>query len=287
MIRDKNADLFITIPEDFSDSLRNYLNNRKGLPSPILNFGDQTNIKYMMSTSLIDYASFSYIGIKTGIEIPLNVRYESSGNQRKIRDFDLFVPGSLVLSVIMMLFTAGASIVREIEKETINRLSLSKLSSFDFMTALIINQTIIGIIGLLLALLSAFSVGYKTDGSILLILLIGTIACFSIISISIIMTCFIKSMFGLLTIGCFPFFILMFFSDCFMPLPKINLFGISGNQIYLNDILPTATAIKALNKVLNYSSGISDIQFELVLMIISSVIYFMIGIILFKWKYKY
>ena len=288
MIKNNNADLFITIPADFSRSFQIYLNTRKGVLANLVNYGDQGNMKYMIAASFIDYSTYSYVGNRAGIEIPLNIRYESAGVRIKnISDFDLYVPALLVLSIIMMLFTAGASIIREVEKDTITRLSLSKLTSREFMTAISLNQILIGIASLLLTLLAAYSVGYKTDGSITLLLLTGILTCFSVISISIITSCFIKNMFGLLTLGCFPFFILMFFSDCFMPLPKINLFKILGNQVYLNDILPTATSTRALNKVLSYNSGISDIQFELLWILTLSIIYFGIGVFLFKRKYNY
>jgi ABC-2 type transport system permease protein len=204
-----------------------------------------------------------------------------------LEEFDLYIPSMLVLAIIMMLFTAGASIVREIEKDTITRLSLSKLTSPEFMTALSLNQIIIGLICLVLTLLAAFSVGYKTSGSIPLFLLVGTVTCFSVISISIITACFIRTMFGLLTLGCFPFFILAFFSDCFFPLPKINLLKIAGNQIYLTDFLPTATATRAFNKILNFNSGFSDIAFEVIWITALALVYFFIGTALFKRKYKY
>ncbi|OFY66380.1 MAG: hypothetical protein A2Y71_04795, partial [Bacteroidetes bacterium RBG_13_42_15] len=252
MIKNKDADLFITIPEDFSDSFKMFIVDGEGSLSPLTSYGDQANMKYMIAASFVDYITFSYISQKTGIEIPFNVKYEYAGRGKSLSEFDLYVPALLVLSIIMMLFTAGASIVREVEKDTITRLSLSKLKSYEFMTALSLNQTIIGLICLFLTLLAAFSVGYTTSGSLPLLLLVGTLACFSVISISIITSCFIKTMFGLLTLGCFPFFILMFFSDCFLPLPKINLFSLAGNQVYLNDILPTATATRAFNKILNY-----------------------------------
>jgi ABC-2 type transport system permease protein len=187
----------------------------------------------------------------------------------------------------MMLFTAGASIVREVEKDTITRLALSKLNSAEFMTALSLNQIIIGLICLFMTLMAAFSVGYTTSGSIPLLILVGALTCFSVISISIITSCFIKTMFGLLTLGCFPFFILMFFSDCFLPLPKINLFSMAGHQVFVNDILPTATATRAFNKILNYDSGFSDISFEILWILAISLVYFFIGVWLFKKKYKY
>ena len=287
MIKNKDADLFITIPEDFSDSFNKFIINGKGSLSPLKSYGDQANMKYMVAASFVDYTTFSFISRKTGIEIPFNVKYEFAGRGKSLNEFDLYVPAFLVLSIIMMLFTAGASIVREVEKDTITRLALSKLKSAEFMTALSLNQIIIGLICLLLTLLASFTVGYTTSGSIPLLFLVGALTCFSVISISIITACFIKTMFGLLTLGCFPFFILMFFSDCFLPLPKINFFSLAGHQVYVNDILPTATATRAFNKILNYDSGFSDVSFEILWILALSLIYFFIGVWLFKKKYKY
>ena len=287
MIKNKDADLFITIPEDFSDSFNMFMADGTGSLSPLRSYGDQANMKYMIAASFIDYITYSYISEATGIEIPFNVKYEYSGRGKSLSEFDLYVPALLVLSIIMMLFTAGASVGREIEKDTITRLSLSKLTSAEFMTALSLNQIIIGLICLLLTLLAAFSVGYTTSGSLPLLLLVGALTSFSVISISIITSCFIKTMFGLLTLGCFPFFILMFFSDCFLPLPKINLISLAGHQFYINDILPTATATRAFNKILNYESGFSDVSFEILWILALSLVYFFIGVWLFKKKYKY
>jgi ABC-2 type transport system permease protein len=287
LIRNKDADLFITIPKSFSDSFNMFISSGKGQVAPLKNYGDQANTRFMGAASFVDFLTFSFISQKTGIELPVNIRYEYAGRGKSLKEFDLYVPALLVLSIIMMLFTAGASIVREVEKDTITRLSLSKLRSAEFMTALTLNQIIIGLICLFLTLLAAFSVGYRTSGSIPLLFLVGAITCFSVISISIITSCFIKTMFGLLTLGCFPFFILMFFSDCFLPLPKINFLRLAGHQVYINDILPTATATRALNKILNYDSGFSDVSFEILWILALSLVYFFLGVWLFKKKYKY
>ena len=287
MIKNRDTDLVVTIPGDFSESLEMFINGNGRYISPLTIYGDQANAKSIAATSFIDYLTYSFLGSRTGIELPMIMNYEYAGRGEISSEFDLYIPALLVLSIIMILFTAGASIVREVEKDTITRLTLSELSSREFMVALSINQIIVGIICLLLTLLAAFSVGYRTSGSIALLLLTGAVTCFSVISISIITACFIRTMFGLLTLGCFPFFILAFFSDSFMPLPKINLLRLAGNQVYLNDILPTATATRAFNKILNYNSGIDEIIFELIWITAIAIIYFVIGIWLFKRKYKY
>jgi len=286
LIKNKNADLLVTIPVDFSESLTRYISGKGDQISPLSSYGDQANVRFMVAASFVDYITYGFIGQKTNIIVPFNIDYEYAGRGKSLSEFDLYIPALLVLSVIMILFSAGASIVREFEKETIIRLSLSNLTSFQFLTALTLNQIIIGLICILLTFLAAFSVGYTTTGSVPLLILVGTLTCFSVIGISIITACFIDTMFGLLTLGCFPFFILMFFSDCFIPLPKVNLFNIIGNQVFLNDLLPTATATRAFNKIMNYNSGISDISFEIIWILAISSLYFFIGVWLFKRRFK-
>jgi ABC-2 type transport system permease protein len=286
LIKNKNVDLLVTIPEDFSESITRFISEEGEQISPLLSYGDQSNVRFMVAASFIDYITYGFIGAKTNVNVPFNINYEYAGRGKSLSEFDLYIPALLVLSVIMILFTAGASIVREFEKETIIRLSLSNLTSFQFLTALTLNQIIIGLLCILLTLLAAFSVGYTTTGSIPLLILVGTLTCFAVIGISIITACFIDTMFGLLTLGCFPFFILMFFSDCFIPLPKVNLFNLIGNQVYLNDLLPTATATRAFNKIMNYNSGLSDISFEIIWIIAISSLYFFIGVWLFNRRFK-
>ncbi len=287
MIKNREADLFITVPEGFTDSLQMYLTGISPVPPAIHSYGDQSNIRYMTATSLADYAIFSLIRSVTGITIPVHISYSHAGQGKSHNEFDIYVPALLILSLIMILFTSGASIVREIEKDTITRLALSGLRPAGFITALSLNQVIIGLICLMLTYLAALSVGFHSSGSIPLLLLVGAVTCLSVVSISIIVSGFIRSMFGLLTLGTFPFFILVFFSDCFMPLPRIDLFRLAGQQVYLNDILPTATAARAFNKILNFDAGLKDVLFETAWIAALSMVYYFISLRLFRRRQGY
>jgi ABC-2 type transport system permease protein len=285
LIKNKNADLFITIPPDFSASFSEYLSKRKGALSALISYGDPANVKYMMAASFCDYTSYGFVGEKTGIELPLNIKFETAGTTGSQREFDLFFPALLVFSLIMVIFTAAATLIREVEKGTIVRLVLSKISPAAMLSAVSLNQLIIGTVCLLLTYFAGLSVGYHSDGSLLLLFAIGTITCFSVIAISLITAYFIKTMFGLLTVGCFPFFILIFFSDCMVPLPKVRIMSIFDNPVYMNDILPTAIATRAFNKILNYNANFTDISFEFISILLLSILYFTIGVILFKKKH--
>jgi ABC-2 type transport system permease protein len=241
-------------------------------------------MKFMMAASFCDYTSYGYIGEITGIEIPLNIKFETAGTTHSQREFDLFFPALLVFSLIMVLFTAAATLIREVEKRTMARLVLSKISPIEMIGAVSINQLIIGTTCILLTCVAGLSVGYHSDGSLWLLFLTGMITCFSVIAISLITAYFIKTLFGLLTVGCFPFFILMFFSDCMIPLPKFKV-SIFGNPVYMNDVLPTAIATRAFIKVLNYNANFADISFEFAAILLLSILYFTIGVLLFKKKH--
>ncbi len=55
------------------------------------------------------------------------------------------VPGLLVLSLMMLMFTAAASVIREKDKGTITRLLMSRMSAFDFLASVSLAQILIGI----------------------------------------------------------------------------------------------------------------------------------------------
>jgi ABC-2 type transport system permease protein len=96
---------------------------------------------------------------------------------------------------------------------------------------------------------------------------------------------FLRSIFYLMTIGYFPFFILMFFSGRMFPLPGLQFFSITDYPVNVNDIFPTTPAITAIDKVMNYGTGLEGILFEMTLLILLTIAYFAVGVWLFRLKY--
>ena len=286
-LKEGRADVFIKIPKGFSNALSSGLIGEEASMPTLFGMGDPGNMRYASASSYIDYAAYNFVLDKAGMEVPLHFKYASVSGSEDISEFDLLVPGLLILSLIMVLFTAGASIIREVEKQTMIRLKLSGLSSPSFMAALAINQIIIGLAAFYLTLLSAYGLGYAHSGPIFALTIAGTLAVLFIVAVSIIVSCFIKNMFGLLTVGCFPFFIMMFFSDCFIPLPRIKLFELMGNMVYLNDLLPTSTAAGMINRIMNFKASFGDLAFEFVLAAVVTAAYWLAAMILFKRKYKF
>ena len=109
-------------------------------------------------------------------------------------------------------------------------------------------------------------------------MVVGLFTSVSIIAVSVVVAAAMRTIFDLLTIGCFPFFIMMFFSGGMLPLPDLRLFTLFGHPVNANAILPTTHTEIALGKVLNHGAGLGDVVFELAAISLLTVLYFALGI---------
>ena len=142
------------------------------------------------------------------------------------------------------------------------------------------NEVVLSLKGL--TFVTAWALGYRTIGSWSTVMAVGLLSSVSVIAVSLVVAAYLRTIFDLLTIGCFPFFILMFFSGGMIPLPPLSLFSIGGRSINANDILPTTHTIAALNKILNFGSGLGGVKVEMGFILALTAVYFVIGIAAFS-----
>jgi ABC-2 type transport system permease protein len=283
LLKNRDADLMVVIPEGFSAFIAEPGNKAAArTEAPIKNIGDESSARFVAAVAFADFVTYSYVAAAKQIDLPAAVEFEGVGSARSPSDFDLYVPALLVLAIIMVLFTAAASLIKEVDKGTITRLIMSKLTAWEFLGAVSLNQILIGSAALGLTYLSAWSVGYRSGGSIVLFLLVGALSAFSVIAISLIVAGWMKTIYELLTVGVFPFFILMFFSESMFPLPKVVLLRLGPHTLYANDILPTSLTVKAFNKILNFDAGLKEVSFELAGILILTLFYLAFGL----WYYR-
>ena len=280
-LEDKSVDLVVEIPNNFSKTLMDYKEGKKPTPVVVKTYGDPANTKYIMAAAWCDSITYHYAASVTGQESPLELQAESISRSKSLNDFSLYVPALLALAVMMLMFTAAGTIIREKDKGTIIRLRISNMTTFEWLSAVSVTQIIIGLLAIGLTYLTAISLGYQSSGSLIAMIVIGILSSLSIVAISLVVAALLRSVFDLMTIGCFPFFILMFFSGGMFPIPPLQLFVVGERPININDILPTTHSISALGKILNYDSGLGDVVFEIGAIIILSFIYFTAGVWLF------
>lgn len=281
-LEDRSVDLIVEIPVDFSTILQNYRGNQESPQATVRTYGNLANPRYMIAAAMSDAFTYQYAAETTRYKGPLDFQWETIGRTKSISDFDLYVPCLLALALIMLMFTAAASLIKEKDKGTIIRLRLSKMTFTEFFTSISLTQIIIGLVALALTFLTAVGLGYQTSGSLVNVMAIGALSCMSVIAISLVVAGFLRTIFDLMTVGCFPFFILMFFSGAMFPLPSLHVFSIAGHAVNANDILPTTHTISAFNKILNFNASLAEVTFEIAVMVILTLVYFLIGLWLFR-----
>jgi ABC-2 type transport system permease protein len=288
---DRSADLVVEIPANFSSALQGYGKDGGQGPASIKSSGNPSNPRYIMAGVYSDMAAYTFAAAASGAPEPLQIEAATvgpsgdAGNAGSANAFDLMVPGLLALSFMMLMFTTAASFIREKDKGTIVRLKLSRMRAYELITSISLVQIIIGLAAMGVTYVCAVALGFHSSGSLLAMAAIGVLTCLSIIAISLIVSAFLRSIFDLMTIGCIPFFVLMFFSGGMFPLPPVRLFTISGHAINANDVLPTTQSIIAMDKVLNFGAGIGDLWFEMLALAVLTAGYFGIGLWLFRRRY--
>ena len=280
-LKTRKADLVVEIPQDFSLRVTTFARGEGTSPAVLTNHAEASNARGTMAMAMSDYVAFTAVATATQAPSPLDVRLEQVGGGEQPSEFDLYVPALLMLAIIMVMFTAAATLIKEVDKRTISRLVLSRLTTLELLAAVSVNQVLIGVVALALAYGSALTVGYRSEGSLLAVLVVGALATLAVVAISVLVAAFMRTIFELLTVGCFPFFILMFFSDCMFPLPKITVGAIGGFTLYATDVLPTAMAVRAFNRILNHGAGLGDVWVELLCIAVLTVGYFAVGTWLF------
>ena len=285
LLRDKAVDLAVIIPSDFSAALAFHKKGEERDPAVIQTFGDLSNAKYLMAAVWNDTLAYMHILDASGVRLPVELNPQLLSGATSLNEFDLYVPGLLGLALIMLMFTAAASIIKEKDKGTIIRLRISRMTTAEWMLAVSGIQVLIGLGAVYLTYLSATMLGYRSSGSLIVIVVVTILSCLSVIGISLIVAAFLRTIFDLMTIGCFPFFVLMFFSGSMFPLPQLRLFSIAGRIVNVTDILPTTHAINALGKILNYGAGLNDILYELTAMLLLTAVSYIIGIRLIQLRH--
>jgi ABC-2 type transport system permease protein len=281
-LRRQKADVVVILPGNLS---RAVLNTTDSLPSTagIELVGDITQMEYIIGAVWVEELINSYILEVAEIRMPVHWLETSLGFSGKRTYFELYVPGLLILSIIMIIFSASAAIVRESEARTLERLRISRLTAMEFLAGISLVQILVAILSLILALLTAIALGYSLiPGTLGFILLISVLTGISMISFSLLVAAMCRSVKEVAIIGTFPLFLLMFFTGAAFPVHGGKLFTLGGYQVMLNDLLSPKFSIEALNKVLVRGLEVRDTFPEILALLALTLFYSFVG----TWAFK-
>ena len=282
ILRDRGAVAFIEIPEDFSRALLDLQGGGHRTAPRIIFGGDLTNPYYMVGANLALTAVDEYVRQVSGQPPLVQYSEQAIGASGARTEFETYVPGVIILSVILLIFQAAMLVAREIETGVLKRMQLTPMTSFDFLGGITAALLLVSILSILITFGTAVGLGFRSQGPLWVAILIGAVATLSTIGIGLVVACFTRTVSQAFVVANFPLALLMFFSGAIFPLPKATLFTIAGRAIGLYDILPPTHAVVALNKILTLGAGIGDVIYELAALLVLSVLYFALGAWLFK-----
>jgi ABC-2 type transport system permease protein len=284
-LKNKKADALIIIDTSFSQSI---LKIKLGDTTSLVNvefFGDLTNTNYLISAVWANEIVNEFALHTTNNKRIVNLNETALGTSATVSSFDMIVPGILIVSLIMLMFTASIAFVSEVENKTMMRLKLSKLSVFEFLTGISSVQLLVGVASVLLTLLTAIMLGFKYEGSMTIMIIIASLTSLSIIAFSLIIAAITKTANEVLVVGNFPMFLFMFFTGAAFPLKSDALFTIAGYPVNIQGLMTPTHAISALNKTLIMNMDIFSIIPEIISIIVLTMLYFLIGGIIFKQRH--
>ena len=246
--------------------------------------GDFTDPSYASAAMILQQAIERFIREATQTAAPMEIKRLAVARSDRRTAFESYIPGLLILSVVMLIFSAAMTVTYEVEMGTLRRLQLSKLSAFSFLGGISLSQVLLGTIAISLTFLMALSLGFRSQGALWVAILVGALTSLSIMGIGMIVASFARSVTEAFLLSNFPLFLLMFFSGAIRPIPKLPLFALGGREIGLYDFLQPTHAVVALNKILTLGASLGDVLFELAAVLILAALYFVVGVILFHYR---
>jgi len=197
--------------------------------------------------------------------------------------FDYQAPGIIVFALLMMVPAVAGTLARECEKGTLERLKLSKMSSFDLLFGTLLPWSLIAAVQVVILFLVALLMGFHWQGgnlSIILAVGIGIIGGIASISLGLLVAAFVKSEKHATTLSPIIAVPMSFLVGSFFPLPKAVIGYINGKSFQVYDVFPWAHTVNALRSVLTF--GNYDISYYVVMMSILTAILFIAGVVCFS-----
>ncbi|MBF0351604.1 MAG: ABC transporter permease [SAR324 cluster bacterium] len=276
-IRQGNITLGIVFPENMFNS-----SSQNKISEPVLLLGDVSDpvfhmvsagIQQMLTGFLLEQALGTSMNL-VQIQPIMGVSLRSS--------FEMYVPGLLVFSVIMLIFSAAMTLMRERERGLLERLRLTRVSMIELALGMSIVQLGLGTLSSAMAFITAYILGFESTGSLLSAWFFVIPALLSSIGLGIIAASFSRNMLECFLVSSVLMFVLMLFSGLVFPVPDMVLFKLQSHDILLVDFLPTTHLRQALHKILNLGMPLESLYPEMIGLLLLSIFLFGAGILIFK-----
>ena len=273
-IETRKADVLLVIPDHFSEAVL----SENHSPPEVEIVGNLTNTGYLIAAVWLGEMMDELLAEYSGQSRLYQIKETALGQSGQIDEFEMWMPGMLILSIIMLMFSATIAIIVEVDQGTILRLKLSAMKAWHFLLGVGFSQVLVGIIAIFLTLGAASSLGFQMRGSFFSFMLIAILTSISMVAFSLILASVTRSVTDVLVVGNFPLFLFMFFSGAAFPISPKAWFYLGDYGVSWQTLMSPAPAISALQKISIMGMELPEVQGELLALTLMTVIYFALGL---------
>jgi ABC-2 type transport system permease protein len=200
---------------------------------------------------------------------------------KEIRYVDWVIPGILSMNIMFSaLFGVGYVIVRYRKNGMLKRLKATPVTAYEYLGAQIISRLIlIMIVTVFIFYGTNLFIGYAMYGSPLSLFLVFALGAISMISLGLVVAARITSeetAGGLLNLISWP---MMFLSGVWFSLE-----GTNPMMQHLAEVFPLTHVTAAARSIMIDGAGLLDVSYHLVVLIVQSIVFLIIGALAFRWE---
>lgn len=281
-LRERKATLLLIFPKNFTQAVLGMQSKAPIPPIELTLVGDQNSDNYAFARSILNDYLAGYFRQSAGWQENLTLSYEFISGTGTMSDLDFGVPGLIVFSLMLITITTAMTLTRENVNRTLHRLRLTNASASDLLLGVTLAQMVIALFTVPFTFGSAWLMGFRAQGSLLLAMGIGLLLGLSAVGLGLLTSCFTRSDSEAANLGAVMGVLMALVSGAMYPMPKAPLFTVGSRVIQVYDFLPTAHAAEAMRRVLVLGDHAGDIQYELIMMGALAAIILVIGIVLFQ-----
>lgn len=278
MLRDRAAAALVVIPADFSAQLAAFQAGDVSAQTNLTFVGDLTNPTYTLAAVMAMTAADAFTQSIANAPRPVRLMEIPLGASAARTEFENYVPGLLILAVVLLIFQAAMTPARDLESGVLRRMRLTPLNAFEYLGGTSLWLGLVSLASLLLTFATAVALGFRSQGPLWLAVVVAAVTSLSIIGIGLLVAGVSRTVSQAFVIANFPLALLMFLTGAAFPLPRLTLFELLGRSFALADLLPPTHAVVALNKIFTLGAGPRDVIFELSALTLLSALYFGLGI---------
>jgi ABC-2 type transport system permease protein len=282
LLQNREAAAMVVFPSGFTDAIQGVRQGKTGEPARVTLVGDLGNPYYTLAAVIASSAVDEYVRGAVGAGQPVAIGEEPLGGAPSVSEFEIYVPGLIVAATTMMMFSVAIAVTRQVESGTLRRLQLSRMTSLDFLGGVSLFYLLVALVSVALTFVTAQALGFHSRGPLWVAMLICALTSFAVVGVALLVACLSRTVARAAVIVNFPLILLLFFSGSVFPTPDVTLFKWAGRSIGVFDLLPHTHAVLALNKILSLGAGLGDVAFELIAILVLSVVYFAVGVWLFR-----